>query len=281
MAHLVLHPKVEQQIELLSKTRPHAVLLEAGVGSGKQAVALHLAATITGVAEPLKALQQVLLITRGDDKSVSIDKVRTIEQFLSRKLPGDSPRIVIIDEAHTLTPEAQNALLKTLEEPPANTMLILAVANPTTLLSTVRSRAISVPLIPPTATQLETYFTEQGIKLPAIRQAHLMSGGRPGLMSALLLGDEQHPLLEVVSITRQVVQATTFERLVIADQLSKQRDTAIAVCGLLQQMAHVTLANGPAKESWQRLLSESYRASEQLQRNGQPKLVLTNLMLNL
>jgi DNA polymerase III subunit delta' len=82
----------------------------------------------------------VLAIQPGESGSIKIDQVRdAIERSAYRPFEGKR-RIVIIDEADALVPEAQNALLKTLEEPPAASMFVLVTSRPDVLLPTVRSR---------------------------------------------------------------------------------------------------------------------------------------------
>lgn len=69
-----------------------------------------------------------------------IDQVRQIHHFLSQKPFNHDSKLVIIFEAHHLNVESQNALLKTLEEPPLSCYLILITPNPQSLLPTIRSR---------------------------------------------------------------------------------------------------------------------------------------------
>lgn len=278
---LTLHPQTETELKRLAAALPHAVILEGPVGIGKYSVALQVAAEITDGMVPLKALQQVLVIDRGKDTTVAVEKIRDIERFLSRKLPGDKRRMVIIDDAHTMRQEAQNALLKTLEEPPAGTTIVLLTANQTDLLPTVRSRSVILPIKRPQPEQLKQYFTDRGHAATDVDRALLMSGGLPGLMHALLTDEAEHPLKAAAITARQIIQASKFERLVLADKLSKQREQAIAVCDILGQMAHIKLAAGSTANPWPKLLTESYTAGQQLRFNTQPKLVLTNLMLSL
>lgn len=77
--------------------------------------------------------------------SYGIDIIREITRALSIKTPkvGET-RAVIIEEAQLMTPEAQNAFLKTLEEPPQDTMIILTVPREEMLLETVVSRCILI-----------------------------------------------------------------------------------------------------------------------------------------
>ena len=73
-----------------------------------------------------------------------IDDVRAIKESVKLAPAESQYKVFIIDEAHMLTTEASNALLKTLEEPPNHVMFILATTNPEKLISTIRSRTTIV-----------------------------------------------------------------------------------------------------------------------------------------
>src|SRR4051812_47781435 len=82
----------------------------------------------------------VMVIEPGDNGSIKVDQIRdVIDRAGFRPFEGRR-RVVIIDEADTLISSAQNALLKTLEEPPSSSMFILVTARPDMLLPTVQSR---------------------------------------------------------------------------------------------------------------------------------------------
>lgn len=81
--------------------------------------------------------QQVVLPEKG---TIKINQIRTIGEFLKYKVEPDTYRFVTIDEAHTMTPEAANSLLKILEEPPAQTTFILLVDNLSKVFPTIISR---------------------------------------------------------------------------------------------------------------------------------------------
>jgi DNA polymerase-3 subunit delta' len=82
----------------------------------------------------------VLIVEPGDSGAIKVDQVRDlIDRAAYRPFEGRR-RVVIIDEADALVPAAQNALLKTLEEPPSLSVFMLITARPDALLPTVRSR---------------------------------------------------------------------------------------------------------------------------------------------
>jgi len=86
-----------------------------------------------------------ILIVRPE-KSIGIDQIRQIKNFLSQKSWGKGKKLVTVFQADSMTLPAQNAFLKTLEEPPANSDIILIADNRSSLLPTVISRCRVVTL---------------------------------------------------------------------------------------------------------------------------------------
>ncbi len=278
----LLHPLTTQALASFADNPGHALLLVAPTGSGKMLVANQLVADLLQIApESVASQPYVKHIQKDKERSISIEQIRLLEGFLSRKVPGGARRIVLIEDAHLLGIDAQNALLKTLEEPPMGTIVLLTVAQERALLPTIRSRASAVAIRRPTQADTSSYFAAQGFAAPAVQRAYAMSGGLPGLMHAVLADDSDHPLVQAATTARQLAGASTFDRLAMVDALAKDREHCLEVLGVLQQMARVTLRSGNATPVWQRILTGCHEASSQLLKSGQPKLVLTNLMLSL
>lgn len=149
---------VRQSLSLaFSENRlPHAVLIEGPAGSGKEALARWIAkaAVCTGEGERpcghcpgcIKAAANShpdITIAGGGTtaRSFHVDTVRAIRSDAYIK-PNEAPRrVFLLENAETMSEQAQNALLKVFEEPPDRVLFVLTVTSASAMLSTVRSRA--------------------------------------------------------------------------------------------------------------------------------------------
>src|ERR1700720_3479351 len=128
----------------------HAYLISGAPGSGKRALAAGLAGLVNDVdpSEVFSARAREVFVAEPESKSRRIvtEKVRTLEHALHMRAADGRRKRAIIFEADRLQPQAANAFLKTLEEPPENSLLLLLSALPEALPDTIVSRCISIPL---------------------------------------------------------------------------------------------------------------------------------------
>lgn len=139
------------------QTLPPSLMLAGPDGIGKRLVAVSTAQALNCTAPtpiPFDACgacpacrriargvhPDVMLVAPGENGSIRIDQVRDIIERVAYRPFEGRRRVVIIDEADALVPAAQNALLKTLEEPPSLSVFMLITSRPDVLLATVRSR---------------------------------------------------------------------------------------------------------------------------------------------
>jgi DNA polymerase-3 subunit delta' len=133
------------------------------------------------------------LFITPETQFLRIDEIRALREELSLKAFSDRPRVAILCPADRMTPQAANALLKTLEEPPAGAHLVLVAHRSSVLMPTIVSRCQRVPFFPLAAGAVEeilSRLTDAGgeIPRPVIALAARVSGGSPGRALSLLPG---------------------------------------------------------------------------------------------
>ena len=130
----------------------------------------------------------VIALQPDDRASIKIDAVRDVLGRTGFRPFEGKRRVVLIREADTLEPEAQNALLKSLEEPPPGTMFILTTSMPGVLLGTVRSRCMRLRFARLTAAEVsEALVRDHGLSEAEAREAAPLADGSIG--QALALSD--------------------------------------------------------------------------------------------
>jgi DNA polymerase-3 subunit delta' len=126
---------------------------------------------------------------RTPSREIVVDQVRDlVDHRLSMRRFEGRRRLVIIDPADAMNAQAQNALLKTLEEPPDDTTLVLVSSNPDALLPTIRSRCLRVTFAPLPESVIRARLEAAGQPPEAARLAAALSGG--SLSRALSLDAE-------------------------------------------------------------------------------------------
>src|SRR5437588_12893310 len=175
----------------------HAYLISGPAGSGKREVAAELAYTVNGtdVADVFSSKAREIFLAEPESKSrrILIEQIRELEHGLQMRAAEGRRKVAIIVEADRLQPQAANAFLKTLEEPPANSLLLLLSALPETLPDTIVSRCISIPLaangeeieIPERAELVELICDAAREKSWGVQQAYRVGQGLQSLLGKI------------------------------------------------------------------------------------------------
>jgi len=128
--------------------------------------------------EPKNPLRETLVVSR---ETIGIDDIRSMQNFLYQKPVFSPRRLVIIRDAENLTPEAQNAILKIIEEPPFQSLAIFVVNNSDVLLPTLVSRMQKI-YFPRIDTKEIADFLKKNFRLSETKTKSIAqeSFGRPG-----------------------------------------------------------------------------------------------------
>jgi len=179
---------------------PHALLLGGPQGVGKATVAGILAQAVNcperGPLDACGKCSSCGRIARGlhpdvhwvapSPRIIPVDAIRAINAVIGYSPHEGNRRVIVIDDAHLMNPNAQNAFLKTLEEPPPSALILLVTPAPGRLLPTVRSRCQSLQLAPVPLPRVREYLERQGLD-PA--QARLRAALAPGSIGGALSVD--------------------------------------------------------------------------------------------
>jgi DNA polymerase-3 subunit delta' len=291
MNNLLLSDRTKSQIGLIINNPPHALLITGNSGIGKTALAEHIAAELLGTSpEKLSIHPYFRRVLKPDSKQeIPIEIIREVTKSLVLKAPtstNQAKRVVIIDEAHLMSAEAQNALLKAIEEPPPGTVFVLTTTSESAVLPTIASRTQKLKLGTVGFDESLAYFKDQYPE-PIILSAWSLSGGAVGLMSAILSEDDQHQLKAAVEAAKKLLKQTRYERALYLDSLSGNKsDFTLLLDALSRILAALnkTSASSANSSSSHKLITarkEVNAALKRLETNASPRLIALDLAISL
>lgn len=259
LPNLIGNEKIKNMLasDLSRGKTAHAYILEGPRGSGKHTAALDICASAvcenrTDQSNTLPCgkcsmcrkilggvFVDILTVSNGDKASIGVDSIRLIKQSLYVTPNDGDKKFYIIENAHLMTTQAQNALLLALEEPPPYVMFLLLCDTSAALLETIKSRAPVIRMEKFGPDAVEKYLAEKfgaSNREKIIRAAHL-SGGALGYAAELYEhGNTEMKLYETAAdlaktlLTAKKSEALTF----IATSMPKSRADTCAVLSLTQ-----------------------------------------------
>lgn len=285
---MLLHHQTHESLKQFSERPAHGYIFHGTRGTGKYTAALasiaqrhqdHRHLILDNNWEYLHVIRQL-----KDKRSIGIDQIKSIDQYI--QLAHSHDTYIVIDNADSLTTEAQNAFLKTLEEPPAHIHIILIVHDTAKLVSTIHSRAQHVPFLHPPKDVIRKHLDGLHLKPEAAEFILNMSQAIPG--KAVTLATDTEALAsaeERLAQARKLLGAPLTERLLLINSLNK--DQALEVLQSAKVMSQAALRATAGKSDlakvrlWSQKAEAVLRAIEHLQKNANQRLVMTDLVLNL
>ena len=185
--------------------------------------------------------------TRQD---IRIEQVRDVVRQLEGRPFEARARAFVVNDAHAMTEQAQNALLKGLEEPPATSHVVLVTAAPQALLPTIRSRCQVLRPGPLPAAVVETYLRERaGLPADEARLRASLAGGSLG--AALAFESEAYRALreELLTLLEGRGEEGALGRMAGAERLGETEDLALATTALRSLLRDVAALRAGANEA--------------------------------
>lgn len=271
------NPLIKSAILLYPQDPPQSLLIVGPKGAGKGLIMQQI---IKEMKNKYTKIESYIVAPDQDKKTISIDQIKLLITSLRSKKPYHT--IITIEDADLLTIEAQNSLLKLLEEPPVNVHFLLTTSFSNSILTTIKSRVIIWRYIAPSKSQQLKYISSFNTS-QSQESLLALSGGRMGLLSALLEQNNNHPLKQAIEQSKEVLSESIQKRILRIDMLAKDvSKTEILLDALLLVCVAATKKSIYKGAKYSQWLSRAKNIEEAIKLTNarvQSKLVLTKLFL--
>ena len=227
---LLLHPLTASQLGGLD-AQAGSVIFSGPAGLGRTAAVLQLAQRLNcpaGGGDDCVICRQItggnfpdLVTLFGQSVSIGIEEIERLQaQLIVSPYYQHGQRIVVVEPAETLTLEAQNRFLKTLEEPPPRTLIVLVTTAAEALIPTIRSRCAEIRFLPPPPDDVTAALVRAGHSKAAVTEVLALGATGPAESQRWLsdgqMLDNRRRLSE---LTAAALVAPLYQRLLLVPQL--------------------------------------------------------------
>ncbi len=282
---LLLSARTRSEAKKYTKNPSHALLVVGSKGNGVDQLVTALAVERLGLNDEsiLKNTPRALIIRPNKNGNISIDEIRSAWKFakVSGTKGGDETKLVVIYGANALTTEAQNSLLKLLEEPPEYLSFILGAPSTRSVLSTIDSRSTKLNLFGVSEKEFHDLLVKKGISAANIGKLWIISSGE--IYKALSLSKLSSD--EGLGFSKQLLAKEPYERLVETKSAMSDRAKATEISRDLYHLSFIafkqSISAGKDGKPWLAILKKSERTIDNLEANGNVRLNLTSLLVDI
>ena len=202
----------------------HSYLFVGIQGIGKKALAIEFSKKILKPNQEQENLENHpdFLLIEPDGNSIKIEQIRTLQKKIQEKPILSNQKVYVIDDADSMTQEAQNCLLKTLEEPPEFAKIILIGSSESAFLSTIKSRCMILLFNPIEDNEIKQYMKENyGMNSITPNQLAMFQGS---IGKAILVKDRQQEYENVENMIENLGSKDLIEILKLSEGLYKSKE---------------------------------------------------------
>lgn len=266
----IISIKDRDVVRQMATNMPHALLIIAEPGLDSAGTAEHLTSAVASDIFRIQPLEKATAIT--------IEQIRDLSAAL--RTHSQTRRVVIINPAVNMTEAAQNALLKTLEEPSSNTHFILIATSTEHILPTVRSRCQALLLHRTLPAQDEALLENTKITDTERRQILFLAAGRPLLINKLIRNPREFATYQTLAAdAKRILSPSRPYEALVAALSHATREDALALIDILLGFIKFQLYTTPTDSRLHELADRAISSEKALQANGNVRLALLKLVV--
>lgn len=215
-------------------------------------------------------------IIQPEGNSLKIDQIRKLQTRVSEKPIISAKKVYLIDDSDKMTTEAQNALLKTLEEPPEFVIIILIGSNESAFLTTIRSRCMILHFQPIPDEEIKNFLAKQ-YQMENISNTWLKTC-QGSIGKAIELNGKIEIYQKVEEFVQHIAQANLLELWKKAEFLKEDKDQ---IGGLLDYMNVLFLSLAKEDYRYTKGIEIIENTKKRLKSNGNYDMSIDNLILQM
>lgn len=272
---------------ITNKTISHSYLFVGIKGIGKKRFGTELAKNVlclnNGQNDSCKSCIEFdsenhpdFLCIKPDENSIKIEQIRFLQKKIQEKPILSSKKVYIIDDADTMTQEAQNCLLKTLEEPPEYVLIILIGENENSFLSTIKSRCMIIHFQPIQNVQMKNYLENNyGFTNITDNQLDMFQGS---IGKAILLKDKLEEYKEIEKMIQDLNKKDLIDIMKYTELLYSTKEE---VYEILEYMNIILLNKAKDNYLYTNCIKIVENTKKRLKQNANYDMCIDNLLFNM
>lgn len=272
---------------ILTNSVSHSYIFSGISGIGKFLFAKEFAKAIlcTGESKPCNICKSCESIENGNNpdlviideqaNSIKTEQIKELTSDVLEKPIKGSKKIYIINNSENMTKEAQNALLKTLEEPPEYAVIILVTSNENLLLNTIKSRCIKILFSNLSDEEILEYFKRNHEDISKT----MVSTFGGSIERAINLKDKIEIYGKIKNVFENIEQLNELEVLRLKDDVLNDKDEIFSILDYINTCFYNKMINNISKaEKYNNCIQAVEEAKTRLRRNSNYDMTIDNLL---
>ena len=273
---------------IINKKISHSYLMIGTSGIGKKMLAIEFAKNILCISEKHSCgICKSCIEFEGknnpdffniepEGNCIKIEQIRQLQKSIQEKPIISGKKVYIINDADLMTKEAQNCLLKTLEEPPEFATLILIGSNENAFLATIKSRCMILHFLPIEDAEIKSYLTEKyEVKEVTQNMLYLFQGS---IGKAIILKDKYEEYSKLEKFINSLSENDLIDTIKNAEILYKSKEEILE---MLDYINIILLKKAKEDNRYTKCIQNVEETKKRIKQNANYDMSIDNMVLNI